>query len=122
MDGNSAMRKNKPTGKNILCVCSANVNRSVSAAWILNIAHNENYYWSKGSNAIACRIHGGKYVSSEDLEAADQIICMEPRNIREIKAAFGDQYNTKMTCINIPDKFKAYDRQLMISILSNYQI
>ena len=121
MDGNRAMKKNGQTGKNILCVCSANVNRSITAAWILNIAHNENYYWSKGSNPIACRIHGGKYVSSEDLESADQIICMEPRNVREIKNAFGNQYNNKMTCINIPDRFKAFDRQLMIEILSNNQ-
>lgn len=121
MDGNRAMKKNGQTGKNILCVCSANVNRSVTAAWILNIAHNENYYWSKGSNPIACRIHGGKYVSSEDLDSADQIICMEPRNVREIKNAFGNQYNDKMTCINIPDRFQAFDRQLMIEILSNNQ-
>jgi predicted protein tyrosine phosphatase len=104
-------------GKNILMVCSANVNRSVTAAWLLNLASRGDYCWSRGSNQAACRIHGGNHVTSEDLKEADRIICMEQRNVREIKSEYGTEYDDRIECLDIPDKYKAYSIELMIQIL-----
>ena len=65
-------------GKNILFVCAANVNRSITAQFWFSISKPENRYNSAGACRAACKIHGGEYVSKEQIDQADRIICMDP--------------------------------------------
>lgn len=109
-------------GKNILFVCTANVNRSVTAAWLLNLSPRNGYAWSRGSNPVACRIHGGDFVTEGDLQQADRVICMEKRNINEIKTSYGSGYNDKIECLDIPDIYKAFSFKLIIQILLKINI
>jgi predicted protein tyrosine phosphatase len=106
-------------GKKILTVCSANVNRSVTAEWVLNLMDNSNEVWSRGSNKEACKIHGGIHCSETDTIEADVIICMEDRNRKELLKQYGDGFNEKIVMLNIPDKYKAFDSGLILEILMN---
>jgi len=49
--------------KNILFVCAANVNRSITAQFWFSITKPENQYESAGSCRAACHIHGGDFVT-----------------------------------------------------------
>lgn len=98
-----------------MIVCAANKNRSVTAAWLLNLADRDNQYFSRGSCQAACRIHGGTYCSQEDYDDAEAIICMDNRNKREIEATYGTSKN--ITVLGIEDKYKAFSSELMKEIL-----
>lgn len=102
--------------KKILTVCSANVNRSTTAAWLLKLTNHENEVWSRGSNQAACRIHGGTFCKKEDTEEADEILCMEERNRRELLNAHGKAVDSKIRVLGIEDKFKAFDSDLIMEL------
>jgi predicted protein tyrosine phosphatase len=104
-------------GKKILAVCSANVNRSNTAAWLMKLMDSKDEVWSRGSNQVACRIHGGNYCTSEDLNEADSVICMEERNRKELVAAYGSGCESKIIVLGIPDKFKFMDSKLIFELL-----
>lgn len=98
-----------------MIVCAANVNRSVTAAWLLNITDNDNQYFGRGSSQAACRIKGGTYCSQDDYNDADEIICMDNRNKREIEASYGT--SKQITVLDIQDIYKAFSADLMLEIL-----
>ena len=103
--------------KKILTVCSANINRSTTAAWLLKIMDNKDEVWSRGSSQAACRIHGGTFCTKEDVNDADLILCMEERNRRELLSAYGADIGKKIRVLNIEDKFKAFSSDLMMELL-----
>ena len=105
-------------GKKILTVCSANVNRSTTTAWLLKIIDNKNEVWSGGSSKAACRIHGGTFCTSEDVTDADEILCMEDRNRKELLALYGNEIDKKIRVLCIEDKFKAFSAELIMEILT----
>ena len=103
-------------GKKILTVCSANVNRSTTAAWLLKLIDNKDEVWSRGSNQAACRIHGGTYCKLSDVTEADEIICMEDRNRKELLNAYGNFISSKIRVVGIEDKYKAFSSDLMMEL------
>lgn len=103
-----------------MIVCAANINRSVTAAWLLNLADNDNRYFGRGSNQAACRIHGGTYCTQEDYDDSESIICMDDRNKREIEAAYGT--SKSITVLGIEDKYKAFSSELMEEILLKIEL
>jgi predicted protein tyrosine phosphatase len=117
---NSAETEKSKAGKNILFVCSANVNRSPSAELWFTIRNPENKYESAGSCRAACRIHGGNYVSEEQLQWADRIICMEERNRKEIESSH--IVSDKIEVAGIPDVFGFLSIPLIFAIIDNITI
>jgi predicted protein tyrosine phosphatase len=109
-------------GKNILFVCSANINRSPTAELWFSVRNPENIYESAGSNQAACNIRGGKYVLSEQLRNADRIICMEERNLREIENVFGSGFSEKIEVASIPDCYGFLEISLIFAIIDNILI
>ena len=104
-------------GKNILFVCSANVNRSPSAEFWFSIRNPENIYDSAGSCRAACTIHNGKFVSAAQLSKADRIICMEERNRKELNRNFTG-YNWKIEVAGIPDQYSFFQLELIFEFMN----
>jgi predicted protein tyrosine phosphatase len=96
----------KPDGKNILFICSANKNRSITAQFWFSLRHPANNYDSAGSSKFATSKYKGKYFNQKQLECADRIICMEKRNYNDIQKIFGTNFNSKIEIANISDNYK----------------
>ena len=107
--------------KNILFVCSANVNRSPSAQFWFSYRNPENAYESAGSCRAACRIHHGEYVTKQQLESADRIICMEERNRREINASFPG-FESKIEVAGILDKYAFLQLELIFELMNSINV
>jgi protein-tyrosine-phosphatase len=121
MNSSNSQEKNK-AGKNILFICAANVNRSVTAELWFSIRNPENHYESAGSNLVACRIHGGKYYDEAQLQRADRIICMDERNRKEILQGFVSFDAGKIEVAGIPDIYGFLEIPLIFAIIDNIQI
>lgn len=104
-------------GKNILFVCSANVNRSPSAEFWFSLRNPENVYESAGSCEVACRIHNGKYVTSEQIENADRIICMDERNRNELNKNFPG-FEAKIEVAGILDQYSFFQLELIFEFMN----
>jgi predicted protein tyrosine phosphatase len=102
--------------KKILTVCSANINRSTTAAFMLKVINSKNQVVSRGSSQAACRIHGGTYCTAEDVTEADEILCMEERNRKELLAAHGNHIDAKISVLGIEDKYKAFQPELITEL------
>lgn len=102
---------------NVLFVCTANVNRSVTAQLVAYFVNPFNCYESAGSCLFACRKYGGDFVTKQQLETADVIHCMEERNKREIESQFGTHFSDKIKVANIPDEYRAFEIQLIFALM-----
>jgi protein-tyrosine-phosphatase len=108
-------------GKKILTVCSANINRSTTTAFLLKLTNHKNEVWSRGSNRIACKIHGGTYCLNSDVQEADEIICMEQRNRKELLNAYGSSIDKKIKVLGIKDEYKAFSSDLVMEIFTKLE-
>lgn len=109
-------------GKNILFVCSANVKRSPTAELWFSWLKPQNSYSSAGSSKFACKKYGGKLITQTALTAADRVICMEPRNQKEIQKAHGHQFDAKTEIAGIKDEFDYLDIQLLFELTDKIEI
>lgn len=107
----------KQVGKNILFVCSANINRSTTAELWFSWRNPENKYSSAGSSRFACNKYGGSYVTENQLREADRIVCMENRNKTEIEKQFGSTYSHKTEVAGIPDKYRFMELPLIFECI-----
>lgn len=101
--------------KTILFICSANVNRSPSAQFWFMLKNRENAYDSAGSCRPACIIHGGRFVTRNQLEQADRIICMEEKNRKDINEVFPG-FDSKIEVAGIPDQYKFLQVELLFEL------
>lgn len=108
-------------GKNILFVCSANVNRSPSAHFWFALRNPENVYSSAGSSRVACRIHGGQFVSKEQIDQANRIICMENRNRKELNGLFPG-IDQKIEVVDISDTYRPLQLELIFEFMDKISI
>ena len=104
----------------ILVVCTANINRSPTAAWVIQLIEGSMNVWHRGSCQAACRIHGGTYCEQSDIDQADSIVCMEERNKNELIKAYGDGVSNKIRVLGIEDKYKKNDNKLVEEVLMKY--
>src|ERR1700761_678048 len=105
--------------KRVLCVCSAGLLRSPTAAWVLS---NEPYNF----NTRACGSDGSYALFPLDivhLTWADQIVCMskeqEAKVTEMLKNVFQGE-SKEVVCLNIPDKFSYRDPELVEMIKKAY--
>lgn len=109
-------------GKNILFVCSANINRSTTAELWFAWRNPENKYSSAGSSRFACNKYGGNYVTEKQLQEADRIVCLENRNKAEIEKQFGSSYSNKTEVACIPDKYRFMELQLIFECIDKIDV
>lgn len=100
--------------KRVLCVCSAGLLRSPTAA---NVLHKE-----FGFNTRAAGInHEYALIPLDDvlLEWADEVVVMEPWMYHQLET---NQSVKKLLCLSIPDKFAYMDPELQSMILTSYKV
>lgn len=98
--------------KKVLCVCSAGLLRSPTAANVLNNI--------LGYNTRAAGVsldHALIPVDEVLLEWADEVVCMEQEHASYLNLAFG--YD-EATVLNIPDMYSYGDEDLQSMILTHY--
>lgn len=99
--------------KKVLCVCSAGLLRSPTAAVVLNREY--------GYNTRACGHDvGHALIPLDDVLAhwADEIVVMEPRMALAIQRQYPDKL---VYCLNIEDSFPYMDEKLQQQIKENYE-
>lgn len=108
--------------KRVLCVCSAGLLRSPTAAWVLS---QEPYLY----NTRACGIDGGHALIPLDtvlLSWADEIVCMDIDQADRVKAMLDNevlQGSVKpVQVLSIPDKFAYRDPELVQMIKDKYVV
>lgn len=100
--------------KKVLCVCSAGLLRSPTAAWVLS---QEPFNYNTRAAGIT-----GEYalimVDEALIEWADEIVCMGASQAQQIK-----QFNPKCPVYNldIPDNFSYRDPELVEMITKRYK-
>ena len=117
-DSNSRLEncKNPYQGKakKVLCVCSAGLLRSPTAALVLsNPPFNYNTR-SAGLDSTYALI----VVDDVLLHWADEIVCMS----QEQKIALKQMTNKKILCLNIPDDYNYGNKRLKKMIYDNYTL
>ncbi len=97
--------------KKVLCVCSAGLLRSPTAAVVLNREY--------GYNTRACGIEPSfALIPFDEVLAhwADEIVVMEPYQIGLVP----EQYKDKVMCLDIQDSFEYMNEELQRQIKEKY--
>lgn len=98
--------------KRVLCVCSAGLLRSPTAAVVLS---QEPFNFNTRS-AGCVREYALTHSDEVLLEWADEIVCMEVAHEKVLR-----KFTEKpILCLNIPDKYPYRDPELMAMISRNY--
>lgn len=98
--------------KRVLCVCSAGLLRSPTAAWVLS---NEPYNFNTRSAGLA---EAFALIFADDvlLEWADEIVCMDDHQEKVLK----ERTTKPVLNLNISDDFEYRDKDLIQTIRSRY--
>lgn len=102
------------TAKRVLCVCSAGLLRSPTAANVLHAKF--------GYNTRACGVdvsHALIPVDEVLVEWADEIVCMGREHSNIIRSQWPEQSH-KLKVLGIPDSYSWNDEELKELILFNY--
>lgn len=114
---------NQGNYKKVLCVCSAGLLRSPTAAYVLS---QEPYNF----NTRAVGLNEDYALISIDVYTAlwaDEIICMEKAHEQQLhwlidKFAWNPKIKDKIITLNIPDKFSYRDPELIKLIKETYDV
>jgi predicted protein tyrosine phosphatase len=126
MENNFTIKQRLATSKNeyqgsykrVLCLCSAGLLRSPTAAWVLS---NEPYSYNTRSAGTYSE-YALNLVDSVLIEWADEIVCMGKNHIEKLKEMnlyFPDK--KKYIVLDIPDDFRYRDPELVLMISSKYE-
>jgi len=99
--------------KNILFVCSANKQRSKTAEDYFASKYSNYHFDSVGTNQKICNKEGTNFIMEEHLIWADIVYVMEQRHKKQINEHTERKYHHKITVLNIPDRFKYYQKELI---------
>lgn len=111
---NTAKNGFQTTAKKVLCVCSAGILRSPTAARVLA----ENYGYN--TRAVGCMEDYALIAIDQVLiEWADEIVFMEYFHFNDTKSRF-DIGHKKCIILDIEDEFDYMDQRLVYNILESY--
>ncbi len=96
-----------------LFICSANKQRSKTAEDYFSEQYPEQEFRSAGTNFKICFQEGTVPVSEELLAWADAIQVMEKRHKDFILKTFGSSHKSKISILQIPDRYKYYQKELL---------
>lgn len=99
--------------KNILFVCSANKQRSKTADDYFSEKYPNLQFDSAGTNLKICQKEGTNPMTEDLAEWADVIFVMEKRHKDLINKHTNENYSKKIKVLNIPDRFKYYQKELI---------
>ena len=99
--------------QNILFICSLNKQRSKTAEDYFSSIYPSLNFQSAGTNIKQCEREGTNPVLKEMLIWADLIFVMENKHSKFLKDTFGNEYQTKVVVLNIEDKYKYYQKELI---------
>jgi predicted protein tyrosine phosphatase len=100
--------------KRVLCVCSAGLLRSPTAAWVLS---QEPYNFNTRAAGLT-KEFALIPVDRVLLHWADEIVCMNEDQAAEINGMLEEP--KPVVCLNIPDSFRYRDPELVRLILERY--
>lgn len=99
--------------KNILFVCAANKQRSKTAEDYFATKHTYYNFDPIGTNQKICNNEGTNFITEEHLIWEDEVYVMEQRHKKQINEHTERRYRHKITVLNIPDRFKYYQKELI---------
>lgn len=99
--------------KHILFVCSANKQRSKTADDYFSEKYPDLHFDSAGTNLKICHQEGTNPLTEELVGWADVIFVMEKRHKDQINLHTSERYSKKIKVLNIPDRFKYYQKELI---------
>ena len=97
----------------ILFVCSVNKQRSKTAEDYFSKELSDLEFKSAGTNIKVCRKEGINPLTEELMEWATLVFVMETKHQELIQKHAGTAYNSKIRVLNIPDRYKYYDKELI---------
>ncbi len=108
----------KPITK-ILFVCSANRDRSKTAADFFSDLYGSHRYRfnSAGTNIALCKKEGTTALTEELVAWADLILAMENRHRLLINRQTKDSYDHKIEVLNIADDYVYYQKELIALLI-----
>lgn len=118
----NAFNRHQTHARKVLCLCSAGLLRSPTAA---NVLHGEFGYNTRAAGVT--EEYALIPIDSVLVEWADEIVCVEPE-VAEVAKAFITNNSTdperalkKVTVLNIPDQFEWNNPRLRELILEQYR-
>ncbi len=103
---------------NILFICSANKQRSPTAADYFTEKFPSLEFESAGTNRKTCHKEGTTPVTEELMEWADLVMVMEERHRQLIVKNGGSHFGGKISVLAIPDRFKYYQKELIALLVT----
>jgi|TARA_R110000737_G_scaffold151521_1_gene180788 predicted protein tyrosine phosphatase len=99
----------------ILFVCSANKERSKTADEYFSLKYDRDDYQfdSAGTNLKTCFQEGTNPLTEELVLWADIIFAMEKKHKTFISSITKEKCDSKIKTLNIPDRFKYYQKELI---------
>lgn len=110
------------TAKKVLCVCSAGLLRSPTAAWVLG---QEPFSYNTRS-AGCIKEYALILVDEVLLEWADEVVCMSDLHLLEVSRIWSNafpskEYTKPAFSLKIPDNFEYKNLNLIEAIKTNYR-
>lgn len=97
----------------ILFICSANKQRSKTAEDYFAEKYHDLELRSAGTNLKMCQREGTNPLTEEDMIWADLVLVMEKKHKTAIEKHTVGKYGKKIQILNIPDRFKYYQKELI---------
>ena len=99
---------------NILFLCTANKQRSKTAEELFSALDKCNKYKSAGLSSKYVEKAGSTLCTEELLAWADKIYTFEDMHIQRITQHTGDKFLSKVTNLDIEDKYQYFQRELVL--------
>jgi predicted protein tyrosine phosphatase len=98
--------------KNILFICTANVDRSKTAEVFYTEKIPSLNFKSAGTNRALCQKAGSNALTQKDIDWADMALVMEPKHLNWIQTNLTIGKSI-IEVLNIQDNYKYYSRELI---------
>lgn len=102
---------------NILFLCTANIQRSRTAAEVFSVIDKSNNYKSAGLSKKYVDKAGTNLCSEDLLDWADKIYVFEDLHIERITRYTDKKHLHKITNLKIEDKYQYFQRELVLLLL-----
>ena len=91
---------------NVLFVCSANKDRSVTAEELAYEQWPKHHYLSAGTNQKLCFNYHTQFINEELLKWADIVFAMENKHKEQMLRLFGNSYSKRVAVLGIRDHYE----------------
>lgn len=107
---------------NLLFVCSANIDRSRTAEAIFTAKYPEHIFRSAGTNQNVCKECSTTLVSQDHIIWADKVFAMEKKHFEYLESHCSGNVANKTVVLDIPDRYKYLNSELIAILEEKVQI